>query len=56
MVKGALHGATKSSKLLTFTKLCRPHTEYASNVWDPTFDNRIYIIAMIQHLPLSIIL
>ena len=49
MIKRALHGATKKTKLLAYSTLCPPLVEYASSVWDPVLEYQIYDIEMVQH-------
>ena len=47
IIKRALHGAIKKTKLLAYSTLCRPLVEYASSVWDPVLEYRIYDIEMV---------
>ena len=49
MMKRALHGATKKTKLLAYSTLCPPLVEYASSVRDPVLKYQIYDIEMVQH-------
>ena len=49
MIKRALHNASESAKLLTYTSLCRPHVKYAASVWNPYLECLNHDIEMIQN-------
>ena len=49
MLKRNLHSAPTKVKLIAYKTLCRPRMEFAVEVWDPTANKYIQMLAMVQN-------